>query len=331
MEDNIMKKEINYDDIAKISGVSKSTVSKVLNNYAGVSKKSKELVLKACEKLDYTPNFLARSLRLNKTNSIGLIVPDLSNQFFSRFCKGVHHEALKNNYTVLIGDSLESYELEKKLVKEFSARKVDGLIIISTNHKNNYSNSQIPIIFSDRHVEGAKYEITSDNYLGGYKGMEFLVNKKKRKNILILSGPKRFETNIQRLNGCKEFMLNQNFKINYAIKEIESVDVESAENFAVQNLEFIKKFDAIFALSDLLALGVLKVIRNKMKVPENISILGFDDIKECEYVTPELSSIHQKKRTMGVEAFNMVLSLINNNLHKNKIILNVEVVERSST
>ena len=126
-------------------------------------------------------------------------------------------------------------------------------------------------------------------------------------------------------------MLNQNFKINYAIKEIESVDVESAENFAVQNLEFIKKFDAIFALSDLLALGVLKVIRNKMKVPENISILGFDDIKECEYVTPELSSIHQKKRTMGVEAFNMVLSLINNNLHKNKIILNVEVVERSST
>ncbi|MCP5454922.1 MAG: LacI family DNA-binding transcriptional regulator [Thermotogae bacterium] len=327
-----MGKEINYDDIAKISGVSKATVSKVINNYSGVSEKSREKVIDACKKLDYTPNFLARSLRLNKTNSIGLIVPDLSNQFFSRFSKGVHQEALKNNYTVLIGDSLESSDIEKKLVKEFSARKVDGLIIISTNQNNNYPNSQIPIVFSDRHVEGAKNEIFSNNFLGGYKGMDFLVNRKKRERILILSGPKRFQTNQQRLSGCVEFILNHNPGVNYEIREIETVDVENAELYAIKNFQFIKSFDAIFALSDLLALGVMKVIRNKVKIPEDISVLGYDDIKECEYVTPELSSIHQKKKTMGIEAFNMILSLINEEkLSNDKIVLSVDVIERSST
>lgn len=328
-----MKRDITYSDIARLAKVSKATVSKVLNNKPGISQATRQRVLKSCQKLGYTPNLIARSLRLKKTHSIGLVIPDLMNQFFSEFSKGVQLHAQERGYTVLLGDSFEDEEKEKLLVETFISRQVDALIVISTVPKPEYINRvSVPLVFADRFVEGAKYFVSSDSFTGGFIGTDYLI-KTGRKNIMIISGPQRFYTNKQRVSGCKEALLKHTDKgINFRFLEVENVSVDTGIELGKKILEEGNIPDAIFALSDLLAVGMLKALRKNFSIPDQLSILGFDNIRECEYVSPEISSVHQEKFQMGVEAAKMVIDCVETgDLTPRTEIFPVRLIVRAST
>lgn len=328
-----MKNRITYSDIAKLAKVSTATVSKVLNNKSGVSQATREAVLDACRKLGYTPNWVARSLRLKKTHSIGLIVPDLMNHFFSEFSKGVQLHAQERGYTVLLGDSFENEENEKLLVETFIKRQVDALVVISTVPNPVYVHHvPIPLVFADRPVEGAKYLVTSDNFRGGFIGTEYLI-KAGRRNLLIISGPQRFSTNKQRVSGCKEALLTYADKgVRFRFLEVEAVSVDAGMELGEKIAKEKHPPDAVFALSDLLAVGMLKVLRKKFSIPHDLSLLGFDNIRECEYVTPEISSIHQEKFQMGLEAVKMAIDCVESaDLSPRTKIFPIRLIVRAST
>lgn len=336
MKNNEFK--VRYDEIAKLAGVSKSTVSRVFNHPEKVSEATKQIVYDVVNKLNFHPNVVARSLRLKKTNTIGMIIPDITNSFFSELVKGVQINAYKNNYTVFIGNSLENDDMENEIIQGFLSRKVDGLIIVTTSTFPKYLNElNVPTIFVDRIISDDSFpQITSDNEKGGYIGLKYLISK-RRKNILVVHGPLKFTNIPKRLEGCKKACeeynrLNPHENVTMDTYELSKVSISAGEYVGTLILRNIDKYDAIFALSDLLALGILKKIKKYIKIGHEISLLGYDDIKEDRFVDPELSTIRQDKFGMGKIAFDFVFSMVKGEkLIKNKIFLPVKVVERMSS
>lgn len=339
-----MKKQvfkIRYSEIAKLAGVSKSTVSRVFNHPNKVSENTKKVVYDVVNRLNFRPNMIARSLRVDKTNTIGIIIPDITNSFFSELVKGVQTEGHKNSYTVLIGNSFENVEMENETVYSFLSRKVDGLIIVTTSSYPSYLKDLfVPTIFVDRLINNITFpQITSNNKKGGYLGMKHLLFEKNRKKILIVHGPLKFSNIPRRLEGCKQAFEEYN-RLNSADREIakmetlelSTVSVRAGEYAGDHILKNFTDFDAIFALSDLIAIGILKKIKRYRKIGKEISILGYDDIKEDKYVEPELSSVKQEKSAMGKRAFNLFMSVLKGEkLGNSNIILPVEVMKRRSS
>ncbi len=334
-----MKKPLNIGEFAKHCGVSKTTVSMAFNDNPRIPQKTKKKVLEAAKKFGYQPSMIARSLRSKKTKAIGLMLPSITNPFFPQIVKGVEDAALKDGYSVVFCNFDEEIEKESLYFQMFENRWVDGIIFSGvtgdkqeTNYIEEIQKKGIPIVFIDRGLEGHFNDVVMiDNDEATYKGTKYLLDLGHRR-IGFINGPAGIRIFDKRLQGYKKALQNHGIELDESLiveGEQSSKTAESAvRQFLAQTLP-----TAIFTTSDLVAIAVLRAVQKSgLKVPEDISVMGFDDIPLASLVNPSLTTIVQPIQEIGREAFKLLADRIERkDSPKRKIVLDTELVVREST
>lgn len=326
---------ISIKDIAKYTGVSTSTVSRVINNNGRFSEETKIKVLDAIEKLGYRSNVLAKSLRTMKTYSIGVIVPDITNEFFSKLVLGIENYCYPHGYLVYICNTSEDYEKEIKNVESLEARGVDGLIDLSgiaSDITKNFAR-KMPVVYIDRKPHKSEMAfVESDNLTGGYIATEELI-KSGCKNIILLRDHRDLSTMNQRVEGYFKALTDYNLPIRMNNIHKLSVSMENAESCIESILDSNQDFDGVFAATDWLAVGALNALQRRgIEVPKTVKIVGFDNIMVTNFTTPKITTVNQDELQMGNTAAEMLLNQIESgNAVKKSVMIPVELVKRETT
>lgn len=326
-------KDITLKEIATTLGISITTVSKALKNYPDVSLKTKNAVTELAQKLHYTPNSFAVNLRTKESKTIGLIIPEVMHHFFSNIINTIIDEAEKNGYLVIILQSNETLELEKKQVELLINKRVDG-ILISLSNESNYDehlkeivNRGIPLVMFDKISKLAKCsKVIIDDQKAAFNAVQHLIDKGCKK-IAHIRGPVNPQNAIDRYIGYKKALEKNNITFDpKLVYTCEKVSFEEGYEFAKQILTDHPDIDGIFVITDLVAVGVLSYFNEiGIKVPEQIAVIGFSNWFISQVFTPKLSTVDQPSHEMGVSAFNLLLEEMN--CHKEKIAFVPKTIE----
>lgn len=311
---------VTIKDIAKALGISTSTVSRALRDSYEISPDTKQLVLECAEKLNYRPNPVALGLKERRTQSIGVVVCEIANSFFSQVINGIESIAYDRGYNVIISQSNESYEREIMDLHYLSSRSIDGLLISLSTESNDISHllslheKGLPIVLFDRVSEEIKtHKVVVDNFQGAYDATAHLLKNGYRK-IAAIANSEFLSITIERLAGYKKALEDYNVKYNPAyVKHCFYGGMEYSEiEEAVNKLYTLKeKPDAIFATSDKLTTGCLRtLIRRGINVPEEIALLGFSNSDDAELLNPSMTVVRQPAMEMGKAATELLLQLI---------------------
>jgi len=322
-------------DVAKLAGVSVATVSRVINKNGYVNINTEQKVRKSMELLNYQPNTVARALTSKKTNTLALIVPDITNPFFPELAKYVEETALRYGYSVI----LTSLDLNKgkNYLDMLSNRYIDG-IICTTNQipESDIDYIQklgIPFVALDRAVDSkAIASISVNNYQGGTMAVEHLLSIGCKK-IAHISGPFHVKTSLERYRGFVD-TLEKNHMFHPSLVIEGDFTINSGIEITYKLLQKSPDIDGIFTSNDLIAVGALKaLIRLGKKVPDDIAIIGFDGITLGTSVEPEISTIAQPISKIGSLSVERLIELINNQQStiSSSLQLEVELVQRAST
>jgi len=335
-----MKSNITLKTIAQQLGVSESTVSRVLNGKASkyrISKKTEENILKTAKELNFTPNPLARSLRLNKTNTIGLVIPDISNPFFSSIARYIEQEARKLGYSIILCDTEENTELEKESLELLELRKVDGLIISPVGQTHNcikrIYNNGMPIVIIDRHFPNLDIPfVASDNYNGALNATSYLIEN-GHKIIACIQGLTHTTPNNERVRGYCDAHKKYNLPVDESLIVGDSFGEQNGYLETKLLLKNAKHITAIFAVSNLISLGALKAIyEESLKVPEDISIISFDDQPYSDFLATPMTTVTQKNKEMGQIAIKLLINQIETKIRFSGkcVILPTKLIHRKS-
>lgn len=337
-------KDITLKQIAETLGISITTVSKALKNYPDVSEKTKKSVLDLAQSLQYTPNSFAVNLRTKESRTIGLIIPEVVHHFFSNVINGIIAEAEKNGYLVIILQSNESLELEKKQVALLLNKRVDGIVMSLSNESNDDEHireiirREIPFVMFDKIsklVHCSKVIINDQK--AAFNAVEVLIQKGCRK-IAHIRGPVNPQNAIDRFLGYKK-ALEKN-TIPYDSKLVytcNNVTFEEGKEFAAQIIKDHPDVDGIFVITDLVAVGVLAYFNEiNIKVPQQIKVIGFSNWFMSQVITPKLSTVDQPSYEMGTAAFNLLLEEMNSkkdalDFKPRTVELETSIIEREST
>lgn len=336
-----MSKKISIKEIADICGVSVATVSRVINNNGRFSEETRKRVMDTIDKYDYTINMAAKSLRMRKSKTIGIIVPDISNEFFSKLVLEMEIFFFNIGYSVFICNTNQNEMKEMEYFKSLDAKLVDGIICISGSESipTDSIKRNIPIVCIDRKPSNNKHNtihVQSDHFLGGFIATEELI-KKGCKNILILTKNKSISVNRQRLDGY----INALEKYKYPVRDdliIKLSGNRSNVDEARDTINYLIKkgleFDGIFATNDTRAYGALVALQqNDIDVPSQVKIVGFDGISVSEIANPPITTIYQDYKALADQSSDLLLQLINRNkeMTYNHVVIPVYLIERKTT
>lgn len=304
--------------IAKQLGVSVTTVSRALNGKAeqyGISKKTEEAVLRAAKKLHFSPDPVARGLRLNQTLSIGLLIPDIANPYFAEIAKNVEMAARRGGYSVILCDSQENTNLEVESLALLRGRKVDGLVIApvgqSARHLEELQDGGLPVVVIDRHFPRLKLPyVVSDNYKGALEATNHLIDHGHR-TIACVQGLARTSPNRDRVRGYQASLKKHGIAADASLVVGSGFGEENGYVHAKLLLKKKRDITAILALSNLIALGILRALsEDRLKVPGDISIICFDDQPYCAYLNTPMTTVDQDNEQMGQIAVRLLLEQI---------------------
>ncbi len=329
---------ITIKDIARIAKVSITTVSRVINNKPDVSADTREKIHKIINDYGYNPNGIARGLVLRKTYTIGLIIPDISNPFFPDMAKGVEKYSRDKGYSVIFCNTNNDKDEESKAIELLNAKQVDGLLV-SLSIKNKIELKKLeeinfPVVQIDRSIPGVSYPmVLIDNLLSAYTATNHLI-KLNHLKIAHITGDLGTKSGQDRLKGFKK-------ALNDGGVELESEWIiegdYSKKSGYVQMKKLLihkKRPTAIFVANDLMAVGAYEAMFDMgLKIPEDISIIGHDDIELTSFIRPTLTTMSQPKYSIGQTAAEMLITNIENNSfdNNNDIILQTELITRNST
>ena len=308
-------KNITLKEIASTLGISITTVSKALKNYPDVSEKTKKAVKELAENLNYTPNSFAVNLRTKESKTIGLIIPEVTHHFFANIIKAIIDAAEKNGYLVIILQSNESLELEKKQVELLINKRVDGILISLSNESNNDSHIQeiikrnIPLVMFDKIAKLSNCsKIIIDDQKAGFDATQHLIDKGCKK-IAHIRGPLNPQNSIDRYLGYKKALEKNNIPFDSKlVYTCEKVTFEEGLEFTKQLIEEHPDVDGIFAITDLVAVGAVAYCNEqKIAIPNDIKIIGFSNWFMSQVITPKLSTVEQPSHEMGIAAFDLLL------------------------
>jgi LacI family transcriptional regulator len=311
---------VTIKDIAKALGLSTSTVSRALRDSYEISEETKKQVLEYAEKINYHPNPIAQSLKERRSRSIGVIVCEIANSYFSQIINGIESIAYTRGYNVIISQSRESFEREMINLQYLTSRSVDGLIISVSTETKDFSylaelNSKgLPIVFFDRIVDEINtHKVITDNHKAAYDAVSHLISNGYTK-IAAVSNPEILSITKERLAGYKAALANNGLTVESSlVKFCQHGGMNPSEvEDAVKSLlaEEIKP-DAIFAVSDKLTTGCLRFLKaNSVNVPDDIGLIGFSNTDLTELLDPPLSVIKQPAFEMGEVATSLLLQLI---------------------
>lgn len=312
------RKPVSLDDIAVNLGVSKSLVSFVLNDKAdlyGISLETRQRVFEKAKEMNYKPNHFARGLRLGKSFTIGLIVSDIANGFYSKIARQIEDLAEENGYNLIISSTDEIVEREVKLIRLLRNRQVDGLIISSSQSNPDefyrLRKEGIPFVLIDRYFKGAEFPaVLVDNGGGAGWAADHFYEMGFRKPLVLAISPIHIYTIQERLKG---------FKVQFARKGINPVVEEIPFNNTQEHIDrLISKYkqsdkmpDCIFALNNNLATATLLALkRNNIRIPDQVGLICFDDVPFFSLVNPAITAIAQPVNDICAEAFDCLMKQI---------------------
>ncbi|WP_406684561.1 LacI family transcriptional regulator [Seonamhaeicola sp. MEBiC1930] len=328
-------------DIAKALNIDSSTVSRALNNSPRVSKKTKQRILDKAKEIGYQRNVLASNLRMQKSNSIGVIVPRISRHFFSSVIAGIEEQAYESGYNVIICQSLEQLAREQNITETLLSNRVDGVLISVSMETENYEHllrlqkNGIPFLFFDRHyeIEGIS-SVIIDDYKGGFDATEHLILK-GCKTIAHLSGPQVLKIYKNRLRGYLDALKKHNIKFKPELVIYSRLMEQDGADSAKKILSLDVEVDAIFAANDISAIGAIKYLKKKsINIPKDVKIVGFSNEPISQVIEPSLTTINQPGFEMGKKATEMLIEKTMNKtsvLDNETVVLRPTLIERASS
>jgi len=338
MKDAQQPERVSIKTISEITGYSVATVSRVLNNKGRCSAEAERKIRKAAKEYNYLPNLLAKGLRTNQIPTVGIIVPDITNEYFSRITLAAQNALFRNHYSAFICNTNEKRELEDRHLTMLASQNIGGIIFVccEQRYQGNFY-SKIPTVYVDRSpkVQAAEEDdfvlIQGDNYEGGRMVVRELAEA-GCKRILSIFDIRDVSPKIDRLNGVLDEMNARGLesgRIHYA------PEMNYMQFYSIMNgiLDRGLDFDGVFCYNDIGALGAIKAFANRgINVPRGVKLIGFDGISHTEYNSPSISTIQQPMEEMGEMAANIILKLMNGEaVEQKKYILPVTLVKRQTT
>ncbi|AGA79711.1 LacI family DNA-binding transcriptional regulator [Echinicola vietnamensis] len=302
------KRPSTITDIAKALNIAASTVSRALHDSPSISKGTKQAVMKMAKQMDYQPNMLAVSLLSKRTKTIGVIVPEITSYFFSTVISGVQDMVNEAGYKLVICQSNESFEEEQKLMETLALNRVDGFLISPASktmkfaHLERLRASGIPIVVFDRDCPGFDADrVLVDDFDGAFQAVEYLIKTGCRR-IAHIAGPKNLTTCQHRMEGYTKALQQHHIPMEDSLIEwVDGFTSEDGEEATRKLLDQSPLPDAIFAINDAVAIGAMAIIRERgLRMPEDISVVGFDDEPYSKYFHPSLTSVWQPVYELGM-------------------------------
>lgn len=309
---------ITMDEIAKLAGVSKATVSRVLNDSeCGVGEQTRVRVKKIAEELGYSVEQTEKKKNVSFTRYIALILPDITNPFFADLAKSVENSLRRKGYSLVLANTDFSEDNEAAQIRELMVKRLEGILLIPSGIRAREEHDlprryQIPMVLMDRKLEGISDipGVYSNNEYASVISCEHLIRKGAR-DIVFISGPLNVSTSIERFEGYKAVLAQHSIPFRPEMCRHGSYTVESGYNAVLELERSGISYSAILAANDLMALGALKAVREfGYRVPEDVQIIGFDNIEFSQYCEPSLSTMQQPTFDMGAKAVELLTGII---------------------
>lgn len=310
--------QVTIKDIARELGISPSTVSRALKDHPDISTETKKVVHALAEKLNYQPNIVALNLRQKKTNTIGVIIPELVHFFFSTVISGIEDVAYQAGYSVILAQSNESYEREKTDIKALFNSRVDGMLISVSRETKNFDHIEsiiskgVPVVFYDRMYGNPNTsKVIVDDYIGAKEAVEHLIDQ-GYKRIAHLEGAPGLFISEDRKRGYIDALKEHKMEVKDAlIQECPSGSQEDGNRATKKLLAMSQPPDAIFTNNDPMAIGAMMAIKEKgLKIPQDIGLVGFSNWSYGSLIEPSLTTVDQPGFEMGQEAARLLIRQI---------------------
>ncbi|HAC4075630.1 TPA_asm: LacI family transcriptional regulator [Listeria monocytogenes] len=319
-------KKTSIKDIAKLSGVSVATVSRVINDNGRFSEETREKVLAVIKETNYQMNFSAKSLRMNKSFSVGILVPDISNYFFSSVVQQIEAILFDQGYSTIICNTGRNLDKEMAYLNMLESKMVDGLIVISGADEFGfkYTNAEngIPYVCIDRQPKDKKDTIfiSSNHYQGAFEATEALIHAGVKSPVIFMHS-RQSSSAKERLKGFQDALKKNNIRYDPDVSKF-TVDLQ-IHDFKKSIITFVNEvttMDGIFAINDNIALELLNLLPTiGKKIPTDIKVIGFDDTPQCNYTVPKLSSVKQNIPKIAQITVDNLITIIKNPKQKKRI------------
>lgn len=333
---------VSIKDIAQVTGYSVATISRYLNNSGYVSQKAACSIEKAINDYHYKPNYIARNLVTQKSNTVGLLIPSINNPFLMDFVEGVEEESSKTGYNIFLCHSRDDAETESRYLKLLLERRVDGIILFPVSAKNPFYNEvshSIPMLSVIRKIEGAGIaSIILDDYNGGYRIAEYIIQKGHRK-IAFINGTQNLSTGRERWRGTKAAADDYGLEIDDNLVVFVNFSIQNAYTETMRILKGSRP-TAVCAAGQLLSLGAMKAIKELgLCIPADISLIAFDGIDGTYYenfIEPKITANKNEYKEMGKIAFIMMIDEIEEKKKKHEntktkdVVISLNIEERDS-
>jgi len=319
--------------VAAAAKVSVATVSRALENPDVVAQNTLRRVRAVIQELGYTPNAQAQMLRTSKTRLVIALVPDIANPFFSEVIRGIEQVAHANKYGVLLGDTQNSPVREQAYADMVPSRQADGLIMLVPRLPKEFARKPFPLVNACEYVpDPAVTSVYVDNVAGALSAVTHLVTLGHR-SIACISGPRPSAICIDRERGYELALRKAKLRVDRDLMAVGDFSVESGIRATEGFLAAGKRFTAIFCANDEMAIGALQALRaHGLRIPQDVSIVGFDDIRFARYTDPPLTTVAQPKEELGKQAMTALLEILDNpRVPPRKRVLATELVVRGST
>ncbi|WLR58716.1 LacI family DNA-binding transcriptional regulator [Guptibacillus hwajinpoensis] len=317
-------------DVAEQAGVSVATVSRVLNDNGYVGTETRKRVMDAIKSLNYSPNEVARSLYKRESRLIGLLLPDITNPFFPQLARGIEDEVNRAGFRLLLGNSDEEATKELDYIQTFLQNQVVGMISATNNTDNeNYTNLDLPVVFLDR-VSTHHPSVYADGIEGGRLAARALVERGS-KRITLIKGPAHVKPAMDRFQGALAELSEA--EIDFSVLSTTSYAFDDAGTWAEELFAKHPDTDGVIASNDIVAIAILhEALRLGRSIPDDLQLIGYDDIPFSSLSYPSLSTIRQPAYEMGKEAAKLLLRMIRKEKEIDQTIqLPVTLIERNTT
>lgn len=319
-------------EVAKLANVSPATVSRVMNGTANVDTEKKERVLRAISETGFIPNEVARSLFKKSAKIIGLVLPSIENPFFTQMASAVEKEADANGYRVLLYNTGNDFEKEKSAIQMLLSMNADGIILTRSDErlKPYVESCTVPIVITDTLFSGGEADayVYSDHYQGGRLAAQHLIDCGCRK-LVCIRGLQGIVSARARYEGFRAVCNEHGIEARYVDCDYTFAKGLEASEYM---LEKYPDVDGVVACNDMVAISAFKVLHRKgIQVPEQVQLIGFDDIDLASLMSPGLTTIAQPIKEIGRQAAELIIKNEEHNLGEKRYILPVSLVERETT
>lgn len=326
-------------DVAREAGVSIATVSRVLNDVDVVNEETKKKVTDAIKKLDYRPNIVARSLKTQRTRTIGIVIPDISSQFYPEIVRGAEDVSNIYNYNVILCNTDLDIEKEKEYIRVLKEKMVDGVIYMSNSLAPEIlsllESLKLPTVLVETRerveTDSDFCSVTIDNEKAAFDAVSYLIENGNRKIAYIGVSPKVVNASALRYEGYKRALRENGIELDESLVQFGGLKAIDGSDGMAAILKKTK-FDAVFCAGDEIAMGAINTLReNNIRVPEDVDVMGFDNIYTSSIFYPKLTTIEQPTYDMGSVSMRMLIKIINKKeVECRHYVLEHNLIERDS-